>query len=129
MGFSSGDFPTSQYGINLAYSVDPGGPYCPVLTEDGKDLADFGSGIRERYGLSWGPGRPDFFKDSAGRWWIAFHAVDTAEVPDQDYSVWPVDLNRFHRNIYLAPIQISLDRDGTPRIAIMDDGRIAKNWL
>ena len=42
MGFSSGDFPTDHYGINLAFGFTPDGPYSPVLTEDGKDLRDFG---------------------------------------------------------------------------------------
>ena len=42
MGFSSGDFPTDDYGINLAFGFTPDGPYSAVLTEDGKDLRDFG---------------------------------------------------------------------------------------
>jgi hypothetical protein len=115
MGFSSGDFPTDHYGINLAFSENITGPYEPLLTTRNGvvDLLDLGRDIRERYQLSWGPARPTFYKDRSGRMWIVFHAVDKREHPGVDFSRWPADLAPFQRQLYMAPLKVGL-RKGRP---------------
>jgi|tagenome__1003787_1003787.scaffolds.fasta_scaffold20988121_3 hypothetical protein len=114
MGFSSGDFPTDHYGINLAFSFAPEGPYSPVLTEDGTDLRDFGADLRELYGLSWGPARPDFYRDRQGKMWVAFHGVEKKRYPGADFDNWPTNLSDFHREIFLVPFEVQLNRFNQP---------------
>jgi hypothetical protein len=113
LGFSSGDFPTDRYGINLAFSENITGPYEPLLTTNSQgvvDLLDLGHDIRDRYQLTWGPARPTFYKDRAGQMWIVFHAVDKREHPGVDFKQWPKDLAPFQRQLYMAPLKVSLKK-------------------
>lgn len=119
VGFSSGDFSTDRYFVNVAWSDRIDGQYKPQLTPNGKDLLDLGKEAKEKLGLSWGPARPHFFQDPKGKWWVLYHAVEKTVLPDNDYSKWPnKDLAAFHRNIYLAPVEVSLGADGKPRFEI-----------
>jgi hypothetical protein len=107
LGFSSGDFPTDNYGMNVAWSEEVTGPYLPLLTHDG-NLEDLGAGLRRHHALSWGPGRPAFFVSPDDRPWVLFHAVRKAILPDRDYAFWPLEpLDHFYRMIFLAPLQVS----------------------
>ena len=117
MGFSSGDFPTDHYGINLAFGFTPDGPYSPVLTEDGKDLRDFGRELRQLYGLSWGPARPAFYRDRHGKLWLAFHALEKKDYPGADFDRWPANPDEYHRAIFLVPFQVQLHR-GQPEFHV-----------
>ncbi len=119
VAFSSGDFSTDRYFINVTWSDKVDGPYKPQLTTDGKDLLDLGREAKEKLGLSWGPARPHFFQDPDGKWWVLYHAVEKRILPDNDYSKWPGrNLADFHRNIYLAPAEVSVGSDGQPRLEI-----------
>lgn len=108
LGFSAGDFRSTTYGIHFAVSRHLLGPYRPYLTADRGDFLDLGKNIRERYGLSWGPGRPALFQDPAGEYWILFHATQPSVLGD-------------FRNVYLAPIEMRLGRDGWPVLTLLDN--------
>jgi hypothetical protein len=119
VGFSSGDFSTDRYFVNVAWSTKIDGEYKPVLNKQGSDLLDLGERAKEALDLSWGPARPHFFQDPKGKWWVVFHAVEKGILPDNDYTRWPGrNLADFHRNIYLAPVEITLGADGNPRFNI-----------
>lgn len=120
MGFSSGDFPTDRYGINLASSSSPNGPFKPVLDSHGKDLKDFAKDIRAKYNLSWGPARPAFFTDNSGQQWIVFHAVDKTEHPGVDFSKWPKDLAPFQRGVYMVPFKMKTNERNEPTFEISE---------
>jgi len=85
-----------------------------VLTEDGTDLRDFGADLRELYGLSWGPARPDFYRDRQGKMWVAFHGVEKKRYPGADFDNWPTNLSDFHREIFLVPFEVQLNRFNQP---------------
>ncbi|MGE0526342.1 MAG: hypothetical protein AB7P49_04705 [Bdellovibrionales bacterium] len=113
ISFSSGDFATDHYGLNLAWSRSVLGPYRPVLNERGDDLKNFGSEIKRRFNLGWGPSRAAFFAERTGQnseqWWVLFHAADARLWPEHDFSKWPEDwtnLNVF-RTIYLTAARFS----------------------
>jgi hypothetical protein len=116
MGFSSGDFPTDSYALNLAWSDRIQGPYRPLLAPHGRDLLDLGAPLKQAFDLSWGPGRPCLFACPNGEWWMLFHAVHKGDRPGTDYSRWPKRLDGFRRHVYLAPVTIALE-DGVPSVA------------
>ncbi|HXE62003.1 MAG TPA: hypothetical protein VN519_00595 [Bryobacteraceae bacterium] len=103
VGYSSGPWNSASYTMNFAASTNIDGPYRPQLTADGSDLEDVGLPLKERYGMTWGPGRPALFYDPDGGLWMLFHAKD-AQTPCG------------FRNIYLAPAEIEMGPDALPRI-------------
>jgi hypothetical protein len=120
LSFSSGDFPTDRYSMNMAYSRTIEGPYTPLVNADGKDLTDFGLDLKQRLGLSWGPARAVIFADPTGGWWTMFHAVQKHLLPDRDYSNWPREpLRHFHRSLFLAPVRFELGADGMPEVRVL----------
>jgi hypothetical protein len=119
MGFSAGDFPTEQYGIHFAVSENPLGPFHPILTDDKKDLKDFGAAIRKQKNLYGGPARPDLFMAHDGQWWVAFHAAVKRGGPNTNYKIWPESLDDFHRNIYLTPFEIGAGKNNLPKFELM----------
>jgi hypothetical protein len=128
VGYSSGDFCTDGYGMNFAWSRKIDGPYRPFLTDDGKDLRDFGRDLKAKYGLSW-LGRPTIFRTPDGRHELMFHAVRKAILPDHDYTRWPdgtgYQLWEFFRVILKADLEISW-RNGAPELRIAAEGRAVK---
>jgi hypothetical protein len=135
VGGSTGDYPTDNY--TLIAGVRPVldgqaksariGPLIPLTTGPGpkKDFVDFGLEVKKKYGISWGPARPDLFKDTDGKWWVMFHGVDESVVPTNlTPRVWPsdTDINQFHRNIYVAPVEWKLV-DGIPHPKLVDGVR------
>jgi hypothetical protein len=107
LGFSAGDFRARTYGLHFAVSRELLGPYRPYVTPDGRDFADLGREIRDRYKLSWGPGRPALFQDPDGHAWLLFHATDPAVLGD-------------FRNVYLAPVDVVLGQGGSPVLTLHD---------
>jgi hypothetical protein len=103
VGYSSGPWNSDTYTMNFAASPKIDGPYRPQLTPDGRDLEDVGLPLKERYGMTWGPGRPALFNDPDGNLWMLFHAKD----PQTPCGF---------RNIYLAPAGIQIGSDALPRI-------------
>ncbi len=65
------------YGVFVGRSRDPLGPF---LDRDGHSFLDArvgGTPVLLQNGNRWvGPGHNSVFKDDAGRWWTAFHALD-----------------------------------------------------
>ena len=119
VAFSSSQWSSDHYGINLLWSEKIDGPYHPYLTDNNSDLKDFGTEIRAHYGLTYGPGRPNFFQDPDGRWWLLFHAATKPE-PN---SVAPT-----YRNFFLAPARIrNLNPDGSPMVEINEDESLLKS--
>ena len=88
MAFSSGDFSTDGYTMNMAWSHDLLGPYKPFLNTSGDDLLDFGSELKKSYDLSW-VGRPSLFTNPDGQVAMLFHGVRKSILPDNNYSKWP----------------------------------------
>jgi hypothetical protein len=121
IGFSSGDFPTDHYTINFLWSRELLGPYEPLLSKDGKDLEDFGAGIKKEHGLSW-VGRPALFRNPEGRYELLFHGVFKSSIPDNDYTKWPkAPLQSFVRAIFKAPVSLGVGRDGKPLLKILTE--------
>lgn len=120
VGFSSGDFPTNSYHLNFMWSTDLMGPYKPLLTEDKKDLKDFGQDIKAHYGLSW-VGRPSLYKTPNGTYQMLFHGVVKHILPDNDYAHWPeaYQLWEFFRCIFKVDVQITEGANGEPVIGIL----------
>jgi hypothetical protein len=110
VSFSSSEWDSDLYGMNLLWSTSFTGPYQPFLTADGKDLKNFGAALAETHHLTWGPGRGSFFQDPDGQWWVIFHATDQS-------TAARIGL----RNLYLAPVKISLSNDGTPQVQILEN--------
>ncbi|HVG59913.1 MAG TPA: hypothetical protein VNA24_15260 [Hyalangium sp.] len=122
ISFSSGDYSRDQYDIHFAYRRgDAIGPYTPLLrTENGvTDFTPFGERIKRKYALSW-LGRAHVIRDSAGRSWAVFHAVNKLILPDFDYSKTPARDGLFNRNIYVVPITFGRAPNGEPLIELKD---------
>jgi hypothetical protein len=127
VGGATGDYPTDKYAMIFGVrpyhkslpKSDQLGPLIPLTKVNAKgqrDLIDFGSGIRKQYGISWGPSRPDLFKDERGQWWVIFHGVDeTVLAKNLNPREWPSNrvIENFHRNIYIAPVRWTV-KDGLP---------------
>jgi simple sugar transport system permease protein len=120
VGFSSGDFPTDNYHLNFMWSDHLLGPYKPLLTEDQKDLKDFGLDIKLHYGLSW-VGRPSLYQTPDGTYQMLFHGVVKHILPDNDYTHWPVayQLWEFFRCLFKVDVHISEGADGAPVIQVL----------
>ncbi len=103
--FSSGDFPTNNYGINMAFSDQLLGPYQPALNGDETDLKDFGKPLRNSGDFAWGPSRASLFYNSEGSAFILFHAVRARLWPDFDFEHWP-DFGSMpvYRDYFIAPV-------------------------
>lgn len=76
-----------RYGAYLGFrfaDVGPLGRYTPVIEEtvEGRDFVDFLEEFTELYGLSWGAGRPQVYRDERGGWWLDVHFVDTDRLPE-----------------------------------------------
>jgi hypothetical protein len=118
VGFSSGQWDSSHYGINILWSRSITGPYVPYLTEDKSDLFDFGDQLRTNYALTYGPGRPAFFQADDSQWWLLFHAASLAVV--QASPTAPGPGRGPFRNFFLAPVKIELGPGNIPKITISD---------
>lgn len=76
-----------RYGTYLGYRPAESGPlgrYTPVIEKSiqGTDFADLLEDFTELYGLSWGAGRPQIYRDELGGWWMDVHFVDADLIPD-----------------------------------------------
>jgi simple sugar transport system permease protein len=120
VGFSSGDFPTNSYHLNFMWSSQLMGPYKPLLTEDKKDLKDFGEEIKRHYGLSW-VGRPSLYQTPKGDYQMLFHGVVKSILPDNDYSHWPeaYQLWEFFRCLFKVDVQITEGVSGDPVVQVL----------
>jgi hypothetical protein len=109
LAFSSGDYQSDTYGMNLLWSAKLLGPYLPYLNQSG-DLRNFGSELEAsaHYPLTWGAARPAFFEHD-GQWWVIFHGVRQELAPPREDA---------HRTLFIAPVEISERPTGPPEIRI-----------
>lgn len=130
VGFSSGDFPTDSYYLNVMWSKNLFGPYTPLLTEDGKDLLDLGFSLKDRYGLSF-VGRPSFYRAPDGKHEMLFHAVVKDILPDNDYTKWPTkyQLWEFHRSLFKASVEFVLDKSGNVAVRVLPSTKSVKRHI
>ncbi|MEO5666468.1 MAG: hypothetical protein ABIR96_00270 [Bdellovibrionota bacterium] len=130
VAFASGDYPTDKYGLHMGIesfkqgerSIGAVTPLTRQLADGTRELVDLGAEIRKAHAISWGPSRPDFFRDARGEWWVMFHGIDESVIrKGLNGRVWPSDreITEFHRNIYIAPVTWDLV-DGLPRPVISD---------
>ena len=115
IAFSSGDFSTDSYTMNLAWSHQLLGPYKPILDKAGDDLRDFGHELKKSYDLSW-VGRPSLFKNPSGQTEMLFHGVRKSILPDNNYTQWPFkyQLWEFFRCIFKINVELKLDANDEP---------------
>jgi hypothetical protein len=116
---SGNDFPTDRYptlvGFRKASNDTTGGrigayQFLKETTSEAQwDLKDLAQKIRTKYKISWGPGRPYFFQDRRGDWWLLAHGIDLTVLPEGlDGRVWPPHekIQFFHRNQYIFPVKM-----------------------
>ncbi len=114
---SANDFPTDKYPTLVGFRKSANdetegriGEYDFLKNSNGTtDLRDLAERIRQKYQISWGPGRPFFFQDSRKKWWLIAHGIDLSVLPEgHDGSRWPPahQMEHFHRNQYLFPVEI-----------------------
>jgi hypothetical protein len=125
--FSSADFANDRYDIHFAWRRGDGiGRYTPITrraADGSEELLPFAERLKARYGLSW-VGRAHVLPRGDGSLIAVFHGVRKAIHPDADYSgAQPTRVHEFHRDLYVAPLKVSLARDGTPRLELVDDPR------
>ena len=119
IAFSSGQWDSSGYTANLLWSEALLGPYQPYLNDDRTDLKDFGAELKKTYPLTYGPGRPVFFQDPGKHWWTVFHAANSIEVEHAKFP--PAPGRGPFRNLFLAPVQMSLSPLGLPVVEIINE--------
>lgn len=98
----------SGYGVFAGRATQPMGPY---LDREGNRLLaqrTGGTPVLSSSGNRWvGPGHHSMFRDAAGRWWMAYHAIDLA-LPS--FSGQPASTRR---PVLLDPVDW---RDGWPAV-------------
>ena len=118
VSFSSSDWASNRYGINILWSRKVEGPYLPVLNQDQSDLLDLGADLRAHHALTFGPGRASFFQDPDSKWWCIFHA---SRLPHSTSSQTDAgEDGSFQRNYFLAPVRIELV-NGTPKVRVLEN--------
>lgn len=105
VAFSAGEYASDEYGIHLLWADSVSSDFRPMLDENGHDLKDFGREVEKVLPLSWGAGRPAFF-EADGKWWVLFHGIEEG---GEDSL----------RNVYLAPAEISIGKNGVPEVRIL----------
>jgi hypothetical protein len=108
IGFSAGDYQAEDYGLHLMASKSLTGPYVPYLDDDTSDFTHFETEIEKSYKMYWGAARPAFFEMN-GRWWVLFHGILSTDTHQ---------LEEGERDIYLAPVDITFQPTGPPKIKI-----------
>lgn len=108
IAFSAGDYHSDNYGIHLAWSETIEGPFTPYLTKNGQDLQHFGQAIEKKLALTWGAARPAFFQLDQ-KWWVLCHGIRKSRGPFEEG----------HREVFLAPVQITEASSGPPLIRIL----------
>ncbi|HXH30878.1 MAG TPA: hypothetical protein VNJ01_08700 [Bacteriovoracaceae bacterium] len=125
ISFSSGDFATNHYSINLAWSKKLLGPYQLVLNSAGSDLEDFGYHLRKGNHFGWGPSRAAFFQYK-DQWYTLFQAVRTRLWPMQDFETWPSNWEGgIYRDIFLSQANFFWSNDsGAESLSVCLGGSI-----
>jgi len=135
--YTSGGVPDggdeTQYGTYLwarEKSAGPIGPYKPVLTSDGKNFEDMTKDLTQMYGLSWGVGRGQMFRDESGQLWLKAHGVDVDLLAaDHRQFGYPKThdqfANGYRRHQLTIPISLA-ERDGRLSIQV-DDPKVLKD--
>ena len=125
VSFSSSDWGSDHYGINLLWSDAIDGPYQPILNSHRHDLKDFGVKIRTEHALTYGPGRGSFFQDAKGHWWVIFHAATL----EARRNVQAAPNSRFEElilhNFFVAPVRIRL-KHGIPDLEILERDSVSQ---
>ncbi|MFL5815371.1 MAG: hypothetical protein ACJ763_17475 [Bdellovibrionia bacterium] len=115
----------------------PIGPYDPIMTDDGKDFHDMTRDLTQMYGLSWGVGRGQAFKDDVfdvvhenGRYWLKAHGVDVdllaPELPQHGYPDKASQFaDEYRRHQLTIPISF-VEKNGKPTIQV-DDPKVQKD--
>jgi hypothetical protein len=142
--YTSGGVPDgkkeTQYGSYLwvrSKEEGPIGPYRPILTSDGKDFHDMTKELTQMYGMSWGIGRGQAFKDDVfnvvyenGRYWLKAHGVDVdllaADHPQMGYPETAKQFaDDYRRHQLTIPISF-VEKDGKPSIQV-DDPKVMRD--
>jgi len=117
--FSAADFANDRYDIHFAWRKGDGiGEYKPMTTNG--ELTRYADHLKEKYALSW-VGRAHVIEKD-GQMYAVFHAVNKKIRPEVVYDgKQNGDLETFRRNIYVVPMEITKNADGTPNIRLVDD--------
>lgn len=121
---SSGNFAGDDYDVLMATRSGTAiGPYEMVRRSRGSRWKRYLQEIKAAYQLSWA-GRGSFIADSAGQWWLLFHAVHKAHHPAGSYSgIIPPNTHEYHRNIYAVPLCFVLNLKGEPDVIFLSQAQ------